>query len=176
MRRLFVAVWPPEAVLDRLAALARPAVEGLRWTTRDQWHVTLRFLGPVPEVEPVADALGAIEAGAATAVLGPALGRFDQRILHVPVLGLDVVAAAVIDATAHLGKRPDDRPFRGHVTLARVAKHGRVDLRPLAGSPVAAEWDVGGVCLVESRLSLAGARYEVLEEFRLTRQPRPGAG
>ncbi len=29
----------------RSAALDRPHVEGLRWTTGDQWHVTLRFLG-----------------------------------------------------------------------------------------------------------------------------------
>ncbi len=169
MPRLFVAVWPPEEVLDRVAGLPRPVVPGLRWTGREHWHVTLRFLGPVPEVGPVAAALASMPpVGPTTAVLGPATGRFDQRILHVPVAGLDEVAAAVVAATRQLGKPPDDRPFHGHLTLARVAKHGKVDLRPLAGTPLEGTWDVDAVCLVESRLSPHGARYEVLQRFSLT--------
>ena len=162
MKRLFVAVWPPEAVLDRVAALPRPATEGLRWTSREHWHVTLRFLGPVPAVEPVAEALAALpRLELTTGVLGPATRRFDQRILHVPVGGLDDVAAAVIGATAHIGKPPDDRPFHGHLTLARVAKHAKVDLRPLTGTPVAETWTVDEVCVAESFPSSSGARYEV---------------
>ena len=168
MRRLFVAVWPPEDVLDRLAALPRPELAGLRWTERHQWHVTLRFIGPVPEVEPVAEALSVLRPSTGAAVLGPAVDRFGQRILHVPVAGLDGVAAAVVAATAHLGKPPEDRPFHGHVTLARVAKHARVDLRQLTGTALEGAWDVDAVCLVESRLSPKGARYEVLEAFPLT--------
>ena len=51
-----MAVWPPEEVLDLIGGLARPEVEGLRWTTRDQWHVTLRFFGEAK----LEDALGAL--------------------------------------------------------------------------------------------------------------------
>ena len=43
-------MWPPPEVVARLAALARPTVEGVRWTTPEQWHVTLRFLGWVDDV------------------------------------------------------------------------------------------------------------------------------
>lgn len=181
MPRLFVAVWPPGDVLDRVAALPRPTVPGLRWTGREHWHVTLRFLGPVPEVEPVAEALAALPPGGPTnAVLGPTTGRFDQRILHVPVAGLEAVASVVVDATGHLGRPPDDRPFHGHLTLARAAKHARVDLRPLAGAPVEGDWEVDAVCLVESRLSPAGARYEILDRFPILNRdagrPTGGAG
>lgn len=177
MRRLFVAVWPPAGILDLLAGLDRPAVDGVRWTTREQWHVTLRFLGPVPDAEPVAEALAGLPAlPPASAVLGPAVGRFGQRILHVPVGGLDALAAGVVAATADVGRPPEDRPFNGHVTLARVAKHGSVDLRPLTRAPIAGEWAVGAVCLVESRLSPHGARYEVLGEFPIRLPPRPAAG
>ena len=63
MPRLFVAVWPPDEVLDLIAALPRPEVEGLRWTTRDQWHVTLRFFGSV-ELAPAAVALRGVAASA----------------------------------------------------------------------------------------------------------------
>lgn len=169
-----MAVWPPEDVLDRLEALPRPTVPGLRWTDRHQWHVTLRFLGPVPEVEPVVEALTAATPAAQppTAVLGPTVGRFGHRILHVPVGGLDPIAATVVAATAGLGKPPDDRAFTGHITLARVVNRAKIDLRPHAAHPVAAAWEVDSICLVESRLSPAGARYEVLERFTLPPGPR----
>ena len=59
--RLFVAVWPPPEVLDVLAALPRTERPGVRWTTRDQWHVTLRFLGMADPAEAV-EAVRRIEA------------------------------------------------------------------------------------------------------------------
>lgn len=168
MPRLFVAVWPPDEVLDRLAALDRPPLDGIRWTTRDQWHVTLRFLGQVPEADGVAVVLRALSGRPAVdATLGPATGRFGRRVLHVPVGGLEPVAADVLQATAHLGRPPEDRPFSGHLTLARVAKDARVDLGPLTGVGVTGRWRVDDVCLVESRLSPRGPRYQVLERFPL---------
>ena len=176
MPRLFVAVWPPDEVLDLLAGLDRPDTEGLRWTRRDQWHVTLRFLGSVPDAAPVVEALRALDLPVAEAVLGPAVDRFGRRILHVPVAGLDAIAAGVVGATAGLGRPPDDRPFRGHITVARVAERARVDLGPLTRSAVEARWRVDAICLVESRLSPAGARYEVLDAFPVRPPPRPGAG
>lgn len=166
MPRLFVAVWPPDDVLDRVAALERPAVDGLRWTRPDQWHVTLRFLGQT-ELEPARAALATVDAPPAQARLGPAVGRFGHRVLHVPVAGLDAVAEAVVAATAGLGRPPEDRPFAGHLTLARVAKGALVDLRRVAGAALEGEWEVADVCLVESRLSPGGARYEVRERVRL---------
>ena len=168
MPRLFVAVWPPDDVLDLVAELVRPEVEGLRWTRREQWHVTLRFLGQVPQVEPVAEALSGVDvSGPATAVLGPTVGRFGQRVLHVPVAGLEGVAAAVVGRTAHLGRPPEDRPFTGHITLARAGKTGRPDLRSVDGAPVEARWEVDVVSLVQSSLSRAGAGYEIVERFQL---------
>jgi 2'-5' RNA ligase len=72
--RLFVAVWPNEEVTARIAALDRPEVRGLRWTTPDQWHVTLRFLGQVEDPEPVVAALAGAAARSVpgTAHRGPA--------------------------------------------------------------------------------------------------------
>jgi 2'-5' RNA ligase len=159
-------VWPPDDILDRVAALERPAITGLRWTRADQWHVTLRFLGEA-DVAPVTGALEGVDVPAPRAQLGPAVGRFDDRILHVPVRGLEVLAQAVVAATAGLGRPPEERPFRGHLTLARVAKNARVDLRRLAGAPLEGSWDATSFCLVESKLSPAGSRYEVVEQFGL---------
>ncbi|MFL5337853.1 MAG: RNA 2',3'-cyclic phosphodiesterase [Geminicoccaceae bacterium] len=167
MARLFVAVWPSDAVLETIAALPRPDFDGLRWTTREQWHVTLRFFGSVETPEAV-DALHAVSASSTTAVVGPETGRFGKRVLHVPVSGLDPVAKAVVRATKKVGKPPEPRPFKGHLTLARARDRRRgVDLRPLVGTPVVGEWPVTEVCLVESHLSPKGANYEVVETVSL---------
>ena len=175
MPRLFVAVWPPGKVLAQVAQLERPALDGLRWTGPDHWHVTLRFLGQVPDIDAVTEGLSAGPAlPTARAVLGPATSRFDQRVLHVPVTGLEVLAERVTVATGHLGRPPERRPFTGHVTLARVRKGAKVDLRPLTGAPLAATWTVAEVCVVESRLSPTGAHYEVRRRISLgeTREER----
>jgi 2'-5' RNA ligase len=156
---LFVAVVPPDEVLDRLGARPRPEVEGLRWTTRDQWHVTLRFLGQVDDVDEVTSVLRSAAFAPREARFGP-VARFGRRVLHVPVAGLDDLGAAVVARTAALGEPPDDRPFRGHITLARARSRRGVDLRKLTGEPIVASWPVAEIVLVESHLHPEGARYE----------------
>ncbi|MDQ6946637.1 MAG: RNA 2',3'-cyclic phosphodiesterase [Actinomycetota bacterium] len=167
--RLFVAVWPPDDVVALLAALDRPEVVGLRWTPQPHWHVTLRFLGRA-DVDDARRALGdlIVPEAPVVAVVGPVVGRFGQRVLQVPVSGLDGLAAAVVRATAGVGEPPDDRPFAGHVTLARASLAARVDLGRLTGQTIAGSWSVTEVSLVESRLSSAGATYEEVERRSLT--------
>ena len=167
MPRLFFAVALPTDVLDVVEALDRPSMEGLRWTDREQWHVTLRFLGAVDDAAAVVAALTTVRASPRHVALGPAVARFGQRVLQIPVSGLDDVAAAVVDATSALGAPPEDRPFTGHLTLARVRGRRRVDLRPLTGASVSASWPVEDVVLFESHLHPKGARYEVVERFPL---------
>ncbi|MEY2476474.1 MAG: hypothetical protein QOG87_1789 [Actinomycetota bacterium] len=163
---MFVAVWPSEEILDAIAALPRPDVAGLRWTTRDQWHVTMRFLGSVDDVDAAMAAVRSIEALACDVEVGPAVGRFGKRILHVPTRGLGAVAAATIAATSHVGEPPEDRAFKGHLTLAR-SRRGDTDLRPLAGTAIAGRWWADQVTLVRSHLGGSGARYEVIERVPL---------
>lgn len=167
MPRLFVAVWPPPEVVEQVAALPRPSLPGLRWTEPKQWHVTLRFLGRVDDATPVTDALATVVAAPGEAVVGPQVGRFGHRVLHVPIDGLGDLATAVAAATVDLGEPPEDRAFAGHLTLARVRRGARVDLRPLAATPVDARWPVTEFTLVESRVGGAGAKYEVVERYPL---------
>lgn len=171
--RLFVAVWPPGDVLDDVAALPRPELDGVRWTTRDQWHVTLRFLGSC-DPDAVRERWGPVGAvPAVEARLGPAVGRFGDRVLHVPVAGLEGVAREVTAATGAVGEPPDGRPFRGHLTLARVRGPRRSGVRlagvELLGRPVQARWVVDEVTLVASHTARDGARYEVVDRLALRR-------
>jgi 2'-5' RNA ligase len=160
--RLFVAVWPPADVLDAVAALHRPAVVGARWTGRDQWHVTLRFIGEVDDsmAGEVAAAVGRLGLAPVEARLGPAVELLNQRVVSVPVAGLDGFGPAVIEATRSFGKPPERRPFRGHLTLARLTGVRRRDLAGVLGTPIDAAWTVAEVHVVRSRLSPKGARYD----------------
>ena len=105
------------------------------------------------------------------AELGPGVGRFGQRVLHVPATGLEALAGAVVGATAGVGRPPDRRPFSGHVTLAR--NRGRSSLAGLTGAPVGGRWVVGEVALVASVASGGGRpnRYEVVSVVPVNEGP-----
>jgi 2'-5' RNA ligase len=165
--RLFVAVWPPAEAVEAVAALDRPLIDGLRWTTPDQWHATLRFLGTVDDPAPVVADLhvGLAEQSAVRVCLGPHLGRFGRRVLHVPVSGLEDLVTSV--GAVSVGEQ--DRDYHGHLTLARARERRGVDLRVFDGiacGPV--EWNVDEVTLVRSHLSHTGARYEIIDRVALT--------
>lgn len=162
--RLFVAVRPPDDVLEVIAGLRRRERADVRWTTRPQWHVTLRFLGEVPDPAPVVDALDAAPLEAATATVGPRVSALGRGVVIVPVAGMEALAAAVVTATGSFGRPAPDRRFRGHLTLAR-ARHGPV--RDLVGEEVDARFPVDEVRLVRSHLGRDGSRYEDLHVRRL---------
>ena len=57
--RLFIAVRPSVAAADLVDRVPRPESPRVRWLPREQWHVTLRFLGDAEPDEVVA-ALAAV--------------------------------------------------------------------------------------------------------------------
>ncbi|MCF3103149.1 RNA 2',3'-cyclic phosphodiesterase [Streptomyces roseoverticillatus] len=143
--RLFAAVIPPPAAIEELAAevaqlrAALPERRGrLRWTDPATWHFTLAFLGEVDDA--LLPDLGEHLARAAHRHPAHELrfaggGRFGDRILWVGATGsLETVgslARSTVVAARQAGVHMDDaRPFRPHLTLARVAGH--VSLRPYA--------------------------------------------
>jgi 2'-5' RNA ligase len=143
----------------------------VRWTTAEQWHVTLRFLGEVPDPGPVAEALAVVptllDGGAVAVQLGPAVAWFAGRhILQVPVAGLDGLAVAVRTLTAPWGAPLDDAPFVGHITLARVRGRARGPAG-LAARTIDASWRVDAVELMSSTLAPGGSRYAVEAHVRL---------
>jgi 2'-5' RNA ligase len=183
-RRLFVALDPPEPVRRRLAALAvelrRDAgrhAEEVRWVAPENVHLTLQFLGAVPE-ERVAAIEAAIREVAAAArplslELKGAGGFPNARRPRVVWAGLAGEVAALGALVADLGRRlaplgfaPEERPFSAHLTLGR-ARDGR-GAPGLAGALAHAAgadgtpWRAADVTLFESHLSPKGPRYEVI--------------
>lgn len=183
-RRLFVALEPPDPVRRRIAALAAElrrasgrAAEDLRWVPPENVHVTLQFLGAVPE-ERVSGVIGAVEAAAAASrplslQMKGAGGFPNARRPRVVWLGLEGEVAPLTALAEDLGRRlsplgfsPEARPFSAHLTLAR-ARDAR-GVGGLGGALAAAAlgegvaWRAGEVTLFESHLSPHGPRYEAI--------------
>ncbi|WP_420623134.1 2'-5' RNA ligase family protein [Candidatus Poriferisodalis sp.] len=145
MPRLFVAVWPPESVVDKLAGLARPAAPGVSWTKPHRLHITLRFLGECDQDE-TCSTLESTTFPAAQVTLGPAPERLGRGVLMLPAEGVDELAASVIEPTRFIGDPPPDHPFVGHLTVARFRRRPpQVDWPRLHEA-----FDVTQISLVES--------------------------
>lgn len=183
--RLFVALDLPTAVRDALVAWRTPVLagrDGLREVPVASLHVTLAFLGWLPESEiaPLGDVVTAHgEPGCAR---GLALGeplwlpRRRPRVLSVGLEdregALGRLQARVSEALSAGGwYAPERRPFLPHVTLARV--RGRApDAGRLADLPLPAVADAGefvgeALVLYRSHLGGGGARYEPLARVPL---------
>lgn len=165
--RLFVGVRPPETLMAVLSAFPRPPLEAVRWTTSDQWHVTLAFLGDVAvsRIGKVGSALVSATARTSPPVearLGPVTGRVGRSVLCVPVAGLDGLAGEVREALGSVVPGASlDEPFHGHLTLAR-GRGRRTVPSSLAGAALEASWEVREAGLVRSELGPSGAQYTTL--------------
>lgn len=137
--RLFTAVRPPEEIVEAIAGVQRRfestvGSQALRAIRRENFHVTLEFLGNTPSslVEPVVEAMRA----AASRAPGPlelqltAPGAFPSnrrpRTLWVGVHDvtgeLTALEADLRARLVQLGIELDARRFRPHVTIAYVRR------------------------------------------------------
>jgi 2'-5' RNA ligase len=171
-RRLFLALWPTGAERDALreATAAAVAASAGRAVPEHNLHVTLAFLGAVPE-DRVAELTALASQVAARAAASPL--RF-TRLEHwrqpriLAALAADEsleaarVAAQLKDATAAAGFLPDLKPFRAHVTVARQVGTvaGALELPPVL-------WRGATLALAESRAGPGGPLYSVRDSWLL---------
>ncbi len=176
LRRGFVALVPPADALDHVETAVAPLraeFPELRWTPRAQWHLTLQFLGAVPDVDPLVDAVAAAASGVAPfpVRLGGGGAFAKPRSATVLWLGaaegatpMGALAGAVTDATASLGFVPEDRPFRPHLTIARASRPA--DLRgavaTLDANGPGPAWTASEIVLFESDTRPDGAVHTVV--------------
>jgi len=174
---MFVSVRPDASTRQRLAALQLGPVPGLRLVDPEDWHITLRFLGQVDEalVPSLADAIAAgtrVLTGPVRAVLGPGTAWFPgERVLQIPVAGLDSTAAAVRSATIPLvpDAEGSGAPFQGHLTIGRATRHGPdPSVRTaLAGIPFSSTFAVGAIHLMGPHQPPGRPRYRTLGRVAL---------
>jgi 2'-5' RNA ligase len=183
MLRLFVALEIPEAQKSAIDAAIEPlrlALPLVRWTSRESWHVTLKFLGSteedlLPAVEEAVTAAAATAAAVRTRLTGA--GAFPNprraRVLWVGLEDGDGVLARLAkeleEGLEPLGFPREARPWRPHLTLARLKTPGPIEAA-LAAAPadiVAEPFRVGEIVLFRSHLRPSGAVYEPLARFPL---------
>ncbi|WP_030453907.1 RNA 2',3'-cyclic phosphodiesterase [Herbidospora cretacea] len=181
MSRMFVALVPPSGVLEEVARAVAPlrdAWPDLTWVEPANWHITLAFLGEVPDGarpdlntrlaraarrhQPLPLALG--EAGTFT-------GRGGVSVMWLGVREpgrLARLAQSVAAGARRAGVgQPDGRPYRAHFTLVRSRKG--LDLKPLADALSTFEsafWTADNAQLFVSHLG-PPLRYEPVETYLL---------
>jgi len=180
-RRLFFALWPDDAQRAGLTHAAAGIVRhcGGRPVPGENLHVTLAFLGSVPEqrlpelaaiarraaatfpqdAAPILVSLETLEHWARPQVL-TVLERREEA--QAAASGAPALARILSTAAAAAGFSPDLKPFRLHVTLAR-----KVARLPRSSAMRRVEWSFEAFALIESRTLPEGPVYSVVESYVL---------
>ena len=176
--RLFVAIDLPENIKDQLDDLCA-GVSGARWVSREQMHLTLRFIGEVEtrQFEAIQTVLAGIRCASFEMAL-KGVGQFPPkgkpRVLWAGITAprpLHQLAGKVEAALRQAGIPPEDRPFSPHITLARL----KTPPPPEAVSQYFrryAAFQTGSLTverfrLMSSVLARTGATYKVEGEYQL---------
>jgi RNA 2',3'-cyclic 3'-phosphodiesterase len=178
LRRAFLAVVPPAAVLDIVDGLFdRTLRTKFRWTRREQWHVTVQYFGKVADADALIGALaGAVaRVPAPTVQLGGAGGFPSARRAAVVWLGvadpgpLRAVHEAVIEAGGPFLRARDVIPYVPHLTLARLDPVKKVVdvVDALEGATFGPAWTVEDLVLMESESHRGGAVYRTVARLPL---------
>ncbi|MGN6516366.1 MAG: RNA 2',3'-cyclic phosphodiesterase [Rhizomicrobium sp.] len=167
----------PDSAMQGLF-LIQAGIPGARWQTREQLHLTLRFIGEVDgrEANDIDDALSAIAAPRFTVAL-KGVGEFGGKKPHAVWAGINDPQAVghlnrkIETALQRIGMEADERKFTPHVTLARLraAPLGKVmdwlaDHALYAGPP----FEVSSFALFSSTLTPNGSVYVPERVYSLT--------
>lgn len=178
LKRAFLAVVPPDEVLDAIDRLLdRPKSSRFAWTRRDQWHVTMQFYGRIDDVDGLQAAIrSATDAARPARIAIRGGGTFPKpKRAQVYWLGVDN-GDALIDLHAEIAAatRPfinlrDRAAFEPHLTLARLKRTVDLseDVDALRNVPVGPAWELRDLVLFESETRRRGAVYTEQARFPL---------
>lgn len=174
--RVFFGLWPSPELAGQLAGIADAAAGqfGGRPTRPDTIHLTLAFLGDVPETQLPMLCEAASRIGFPSFDLNiDHLGFWPrQRLLwagcHGTPTALPALASDLLRAlgVAGFSVRERERPFVPHVTLVRklpLNPHTDIAHQLPALAPIS--WRCGEFVLIRSQLGVGGSRYHEIARF-----------
>ena len=185
--RAFFAVALPPEVRERIIRIRErllPDLPAIRPTPIDALHLTIAFLGEIPNsmLEPLGKAVGeAIVHQSRFELKLDRLGAFptikDPRVFWIGLIGealpmLLELQRRVVAACDASSVPSSDRRFHPHITIARTTRRGP---RDQANRPIDIEGDdadrgivpVENVTLYRSTLGRSGPSYRVIEAWSL---------
>jgi 2'-5' RNA ligase len=181
--RAFIAIHPSAEIVERLAAL-RIQLEpdlpstAVRWS--DQLHLTTQFLGNIDDAR-VNDYAKAIRNACASTKSftlsssgigcfpGPRHARVIWAGLNGDVETLQALKTVLDNSLATLGYVPETRPFKPHLTIARVRQFTAKQRQRMPQliqqyrDIQFGEWRVDRIDFMQSLLSPKGAQYKLVE-------------
>ena len=188
--RLFVAISLPDPVKDEIEKAQRQLRDSIpgksvRWTKREQFHLTLKFLGNVRESQ-VSELISALREScmrfSELQLRAERIGFFpDARFPRVLWAGvhdeksqLTPLQSAIEESVKSFTEERPEKRFTGHVTLARLLRIQRREAEALAktvstmSQRLFGEWVANKVELIRSELSSSGSRYTTLADIPLS--------
>ena len=188
--RTFFAVDLDDAVLDRMAAVRDKlddAASKINWVARENLHVTLNFLGDVPDdllpqvLEIAAGAAGLVEPfdleiAGVTATPPRGAPRMIWADVEDPTGRLATLHEQLDAGLSGLGLRQEERNYRPHITLARI-KYAANPARLRSAAAELADRDFGcqpvdELTAYSSELTREGPIYTVMARSKLGQQLR----
>jgi 2'-5' RNA ligase len=179
--RLFAALKIPSTVREHLAELVnslRAVSPQTRWVRPENLHVTLKFIGEVPEAQlaSIRTALAQVRSDRPVTLAFGGLGFFpNERHPRVFWAGIEAspdlktLAADIERATETPSIAREQRPFSPHLTLARFEPPRLPDqLRTAIQDNAGREFGslrTHQFHLIETKLKPSGAEYTTVESF-----------
>jgi 2'-5' RNA ligase len=189
--RTFISIHPDEETLHKISsiqselkekarALGHSSFHALRWEKEDKFHMTLFFVGETDKaisdaiagrLSEVADEMNGRTMSISTGAVNAFPNLRFPRVLVLEMLEkegiLTELSMKIRTAMLEFGLK-EDKPFRPHITLARVRRDVKLNLTGLdLGYKDHSEFISTGFCYYQSTLQPGGSVYSKLKEYSL---------
>jgi 2'-5' RNA ligase len=178
--RIFIAINLPNEIEDKIAIVQNKLKKfdwPVRWTSVDNLHITLRFLGSITEkgIDEVRKIVGG-----AVKKSKPFVLNIDGFIvlpgLETPrVIGLNIenseelfkLQSSIAGAIEEQGiGEPERHPFTGHITIGRL-EPARLNFRALTQMKFKSNLEIRSVEIMESKIKLHQPEYKLCSSHKL---------
>jgi len=182
-KRLFLAINLPQQIKEQIFDLVLKLQKAnknkpIKWVEKDNFHLTLHFLGDTPEekIPNIAQTLKPIIADfkILDLKLSNSISAFpdlsNPKVIFLELIELNgkqtlKLQRKIGEALEGLGFKIDSRPFRLHLTLGRVKFKSSIQI-PDFQLP-STNFQINSIELIESQLTPNGSIYSIITKFAL---------
>lgn len=182
--RAFIAIDIAQDIKEKIGSLIKELSspsDGIKWVRPENLHITLKFLGEVKEerltgIIAVLKDIANVSRPFSLRIGG--VGTFPEkkrpRVIWIGVEDSEqllTLQKEIDKRLCSLGFHSEDRPFTGHITIARLKEGAKTERLFEKLSPLKQKdfgfIEVTEIVLMKSELRPDGARYEKVDVFTL---------